>query len=111
MAFQPEPPALVIWMIGFDCSHAWDANPVFDILSAKSGIGMGLTSLNKDKGVTWKDLAFVKGQCEVLAYQLWEMGPSRLREVAEITWDSPDKEEEKRLENLAKRRTTTPKEK
>lgn len=96
--FSPKNPGSgKIWLVGFDCSHGWDISPCVEI-ALKEVRGKGLSPLPIPKkgsmlpDQTWKDLAFVKKQCERMAEQLLAMGPSGLPGVLEILWESTDKE-------------------
>lgn len=57
-----------VWWLGFDCAHAFDVVP-------------GLRALYQATfdGETYKDMAFVKAECEKLAAQLLRMRRRRRR--------------------------------
>lgn len=68
----PEPgrPERVFW-VGFDCSHAWDAQPARPSLYARLGLDETLVRLLAGEDMrTYRDLEYVMAECERLARQL-----------------------------------------
>lgn len=55
-----------VWWFGFDCGHAWDISPFMIKLDAEHGFP-------PTPGQTYRDIAFVEGECAGLAKQLKEM--------------------------------------
>lgn len=49
-----------IWWLGFDCAHGWDVVP-----------GLGIQFYQADS--SYKDIEYVKTECQILAKQLKEM--------------------------------------
>lgn len=65
---RPDPPE-DDWWFGFDCGHGWDLMPMLAALRslpADADEPFDLADRLSD-GRTYKSLAFVRGQCEVLA--------------------------------------------
>lgn len=56
------------WLIGFDCAHHNDITPNIELNY-------------QSNGATYKDMDFVKSECESLAEQISEYSISKIREV------------------------------
>lgn len=71
MTFSGEFPAgeapCEAWWFGFDCGHAGDLSPALAVLYRE----MDLTEFHA--GDVYRDINYVKGQCELLAFQLRQL--------------------------------------
>jgi hypothetical protein len=56
-----------VWWLGFDCAHAFDATPFTAKLRADQGFGFRSAA---DAGEVYRDVAYVRAQCEQLADQV-----------------------------------------
>jgi hypothetical protein len=64
-----------VWWLGFDCGHAWDVQPGLDATLRSFGLvpphekfpGVG-------PGTTYRDVKYVRRECEQLAAQLIKLG-------------------------------------
>ena len=105
--FHPVNPERQLWFFGFDCAHWRDVTPALDVIESQLTSkeldprgGMAMLANLMREGMpehmrpTWKDLNFVKGQCEQMALQLHEMAPSALPEIQEIVWEVSEEERE-----------------
>lgn len=59
------------WWFGFDCAHYMDSYPAKVAIDSITGI--------PDQGEVYRDLAYVKSQCAVLAAQLEALGRGALK--------------------------------
>lgn len=68
-----------IWWLGFDAAHAWDMQPAKPSLYASLGLtGNSIFTLPEDRGESYKNLAFIRDECAILAKQLRELeGPAK----------------------------------
>lgn len=55
-----------VWWIGFDCGHSFDVTPVH---AKYEGMGLALTDGSRE----YRDITYVRDQCESLAQQLQAM--------------------------------------
>lgn len=62
--FPTDDPPCEAWWFGFDCAHAGDLVP---------GMMEFFSQFKLLREVTYRDLAYVKGQCELLAFQLRQL--------------------------------------
>jgi hypothetical protein len=58
-----------VWWFGFDCAHCWDVSPGTDALMKK--LGSEEPNVRRlDDRTMYRDLAYVRAECESLAAQL-----------------------------------------
>lgn len=60
-----------VWWFGFDCAHCWDFRPGHAALMES----VGIPTPDWDREEVYRDLAYVRAECESLAEQL--VSPSR----------------------------------
>lgn len=68
------------WMIGFDCAHSGDLVPGFSELSERFKAGFSANG-GVITGRVYRDMNFVKSECERIADQISEISLSKRRKV------------------------------
>lgn len=71
----PSVPWIVgaMWWLGFDCGHACDLQPGIGAVFARAGLSAGRAVRALSVGAKYRDLLYVRAQCEHLADQLIEL--------------------------------------
>jgi hypothetical protein len=53
-----------VWWLGFSCGGSWDVRPAMDARDREHGL-----EVIRDESESYKDIAYVKDQCALLALQ------------------------------------------